>query len=175
MPVQLSCISGKIWNMRTNDQTFISKNFDGFAFLWSYATIFAAKWWSNGGLEAVVSKWLAQGHKGLTAHCCSFYFAFLRQMSYFLSLTIPLSYGRGMNDLLKAQQWWVERDSNLIPPQYRPNALTTTPCSRILSSVIKKIIQSCKLTLMSCNIKQPIFFQFRIPSASSPYSLALFF
>ena len=35
----------------------------------------------------------------------------------------------GMKDLLKVQQWWVERDSNLIPPQYRPNALTTTPCS----------------------------------------------
>ena len=35
----------------------------------------------------------------------------------------------GMKDLLKAQQWWVERDSILIPPQYMPNALTTTPCS----------------------------------------------
>ena len=35
----------------------------------------------------------------------------------------------GMKDLLKAQQWWVERDSNLLPPQYRANALTTTPCS----------------------------------------------
>ena len=57
----------------------------------SYGTIFAAKWSSNGGLEAVVSEWLAQGHKGLTAHLCSFYFAFLRQMRYFLSLTIPLS------------------------------------------------------------------------------------
>ena len=43
----------------------------------------------------------------------------------------------GMKDLLKDQQWWVERDSNLIPPQYRPNALTTTPCSPI-----KKCIQS---------------------------------
>ena len=35
----------------------------------------------------------------------------------------------GMKHLLKAQQWWVEGDSNLIPPQYRLNALTTTPCS----------------------------------------------
>ena len=34
-----------------------------------------------------------------------------------------------MKDLPKDQQWWVERGSNLIPPQYRPNALTTTPCS----------------------------------------------
>ena len=38
----------------------------------------------------------------------------------------------GMKDLLKAQQWWVERDSNLIPPQYRMNALTTAPCSRTI-------------------------------------------
>ena len=35
----------------------------------------------------------------------------------------------GMKDLLKAQQWRVGRDSNLIPPQYRTNALTATPCS----------------------------------------------
>ena len=43
----------------------------------NYGTIFAAKWSSNGGLEAVVSKLLVQGHKGLTAHRCSFCFAFL--------------------------------------------------------------------------------------------------
>ena len=34
----------------------------------------------------------------------------------------------GMKDLLMAQKWWVERDSNLIPSQYRLNALTTTSC-----------------------------------------------
>ena len=42
----------------------------------SYGTIFAAKWSSNGRLEAVVSKWFAQGHKGLTARRCSFCFRF---------------------------------------------------------------------------------------------------
>ena len=49
----------------------------------SYGTIFAAMWSSNGGLEAVVSKRLAQGHKCLTAQPCFFIFAFLRQMRYF--------------------------------------------------------------------------------------------
>ena len=42
----------------------------------------------------------------------------------------------GMKDLLKEQEWWVERDSNLIPPQYRPNALTTKPCSLDHSKII---------------------------------------
>ena len=41
----------------------------------NHSTVFAAEWSSNGGLEAVVSKSLAQGHKGLTTHRCSFYFA----------------------------------------------------------------------------------------------------
>ena len=49
----------------------------------SYGTMFAAKRSSN-GLEAVVSKRLAQGHKGLTAHRCFFRSAFLFQMLYFL-------------------------------------------------------------------------------------------
>ena len=40
-----------------------------------------------------------------------------------------------MKDLLKDQQWWVEKDSNLIPPQYRPNALTTTPSSPLKGNV----------------------------------------
>ena len=48
----------------------------------------------------------------------------------------------GMKDLLKDQQWRVERDSNLIPPQYRPNALAATPCSRftkVISSTSEKV------------------------------------
>ena len=39
----------------------------------------------------------------------------------------------GVKDLLKDQQWRVERDSNLIPPQYRPNALTTTLCTPLIN------------------------------------------
>ena len=81
-----------------------------------YGTIFAAKWSSN-----VVSMWLAQGHKGLNAHRCSFVFALFCVTDHTTKL--------GMKDLLKAQQWWVERDSNLLPPQYRANALSVTPCS----------------------------------------------
>ena len=45
----------------------------------------------------------------------------------------------GMKDLLKDQQWWVERDSNLIPHLYRLNALTTTPCSLSVSLKITQI------------------------------------
>ena len=37
----------------------------------------------------------------------------------------------GMKDLLKAQQWWVEIVLNLLPPQYRKNALTTTSRSPV--------------------------------------------
>ena len=89
----------------------------------NYGTVFAAKWSCNGGLEAVVSKWLAQGHKGLIT---LYDFNFLR---YILSYdhTTKLE----MKNLLKTKQWWVGRDSNLIPAQYRLNAITTTPCSPI--------------------------------------------
>ena len=82
---------------------------------------------SNGGLEAVVSKRFVQDQKGLTAHRCSFQFCFSPPNALFLvtDQTTKLE----MKDLLKDQQLWVDRDSNLIPPQYRPNALTTAPCS----------------------------------------------
>ena len=66
---------------RISSSVFQSRRLFGYYLpIASYGTIFAAKWSSNGGLEAVISKWLAQGHKGLTAHRCSFCFAFLRQM-----------------------------------------------------------------------------------------------
>ena len=45
----------------------------------------------------------------------------------------------GMKDLLKDQQWWVARNSNLIPPQYRPNALTTTPFSHVVFNARKTL------------------------------------
>ena len=96
----------------------------------SYGTIFAAKWSNNSRLEAVVSKWLAQGHKGLTAHRCSFYFCFSPPNALFF--VIDHTTKLGMKDSLKDQQWWVQRYSNLIPPQYRPNALSTAPCSTII-------------------------------------------
>ena len=53
-----------------------------------------------------------------------------------------------MKDLLKAQQGRVERDSNLIPPQYRPNALTTTPCSpeRLYETIVETF---AKVTLLA--------------------------
>ena len=57
----------------------------------SFCAIFAATWSSNGRLQAIISRWLAQGHKSLTANRWSFCFAFLRHMRYFVPLTIPLS------------------------------------------------------------------------------------
>ena len=36
-----------------------------------------------------------------------------------------------MQDLFKDKQWCVQRDSKLIPPQYRPNALTIAVCSSL--------------------------------------------
>ena len=69
---------------RISTSVFLSRRPFGYYLpIASYRTIFAAKWSSNGELEAVVSKWLAQGHKGLTAHRCSVCFAFLSQMRYF--------------------------------------------------------------------------------------------
>ena len=56
--------------------TFSAPFFRYYLHIASYGTIFAAKWSSNGGSKDVVSKRLAQGHKGLTAHRCSFCFFF---------------------------------------------------------------------------------------------------
>ena len=96
----------------------------------SYGTIFVAQWSSHGRLEAVVSKWLAQGHKGLTAHRCFLsFFCFCFSPPNALLFVLDHTTKLRIKELLKAQQWWVERDSNLIPSQYRSNALTTTPCS----------------------------------------------
>ena len=61
--------------------------------------------------------------------CSPLLFLFCFSPSNALFFVIDHTTKLGMKDLLKDQQWWVERDSNLIPPQYRPNALTTTPCS----------------------------------------------
>ena len=62
---------------RISSSAFLSQGPFGFYLpIASYGTIFAAKCSSNGGLEAVVSKRLAQGHKGLTAHRCSFHLCF---------------------------------------------------------------------------------------------------
>ena len=60
------------------NSAFLSRRLFGYYLpIASYGNIFAAaKWSSIGGLEAMVSKWLAQGHKGLTAHRCLFYFCF---------------------------------------------------------------------------------------------------
>ena len=71
-----------------------------------------------------------------------------------LSFVIDHTTKLGMKDLLKDQQWGVERDSNLIPPQYRPNALSTTPCSldaynfRIVLRILHGMICGGKKTEM---------------------------
>ena len=61
--------------LRVSSSVFRSRRPFGYTLpIASYSTIFAVKWSSNGGLEAVVSKWLAQCHKGLTTCWCYFYF-----------------------------------------------------------------------------------------------------
>ena len=104
----------------------------------------AQKWTRSCGF-----KWLAQGHKGLTAHRCSFYFCFSppNALIFVTDHTTKL----GIKDLFKPQQLWIERYSNLIPPQYNTNALTTTPTvqfgpeflgwSRLFSSKLFKKIK----------------------------------
>ena len=120
---------------RISSSAFLSRRPFGYYLpIASYGTIFAAKWSSNGGLEAVISKRLAQSHKGLTAHRC-FLFCFSPPNAS-LFFVIDHTTKLGMKDLLKDQQLCVERYSNLIPPQYRPNALRAnhyamlplTPC-----------------------------------------------
>ena len=69
----------------------------------SYGTIFAAKWSSNGGLEAVVSTRLAQGHEGLTAHRCCFCLCFCPPNALFFVLDHTTKLG--MKYLLETQQW----------------------------------------------------------------------
>ena len=58
----------------------------------SFDATFAAKCSSNGGPEAVVSKWLAQGQNVWLLPLLFLFLFFLRQMRYFLSLTKPLSW-----------------------------------------------------------------------------------
>ena len=100
----------------------------------SYDIIFAAKWSSNGGLEAVVFK--VTGSRSERSDCLPLhFFIFGFSPPNALSLIIPLT-KLGMKDLLKNQQWRVERDSNLIPPHYRPNALTTTPSSTLNCQIL---------------------------------------
>ena len=48
---------------RIRRSAFLSRRPFGYLPIVSYGTIFATKWSSNGGLEAVVSKRLAQGKK----------------------------------------------------------------------------------------------------------------
>ena len=88
---------------RISSSAFVSRRPFGYYLpIASYGTIFAAKWSSNGGLEAVVSKRLAQGHKDLTAHRCSFCFCFSPPSAFFV---IDHTTKLGMKDLLKDQQW----------------------------------------------------------------------
>ena len=88
---------------RISSSDFLSRRPFGYYLpIASYGTIFAAKWSSNGGLEAVVSKQLAQGHKGLTTHrCFLFCFSSPNELFFVIDHTTKL----GMKDLLKDQQW----------------------------------------------------------------------
>ena len=39
-------------------------------------------------------------------------------------------------DLLRAQQWWVEKDSNLLPPQYTDESSNHYTMFHFLSSIL---------------------------------------
>ena len=83
---------------RISSSAFLSRRPVGYYLpIASYGTIFAVKWSSNGGLEAVVLKCLAQGHKGLTALSCPFVFCFspLNALFFVTDHTTKL----GMKDL----------------------------------------------------------------------------
>ena len=71
---------------RTCSSAFLSGRYFVYYFLMaSYGFHIISYLQPSGQLETV-----AQGHKGLTAHRCSFCFAFLRRLRYFLSLGMPL-------------------------------------------------------------------------------------
>ena len=118
---------------RISRSVFLSRrNFGYYLPIASYGTIFAAKWlglklWFQSDLLKVTKVWL------LTV--ALLFLLFSTKCVIFCHSFTKLE----MKDLLKVQQWWVERDSNLIPPQYRPNALTTTPCSPLAKKHKKPI------------------------------------
>ena len=89
---------------RISSSAFLSRHPFGYYLpIASHGTIFAAKGAGNGGVEAVVSKSLAQGHKALTAHRCSFCFSFSPPNALFFVTDHTTNVG--MKDLLKDQQW----------------------------------------------------------------------
>ena len=101
---------------RIDSSAFLSRRFFGYHLpITSYGTIFAAKWSSNGGLEALVSKSdLLKVTKVWLLTAAYFILQFSAKCAIFVIFdhtTKP-----GMKDLLQSQQHWVERDSNLIPP-----------------------------------------------------------
>ena len=73
---------------RISSSAFLSRRSFGYYLpIASYGTAFAAKWSSNGGLEAM---WTCS--RSQRSDCSPLLiFVFLRQMRYFLSLTVPLS------------------------------------------------------------------------------------
>ena len=87
-----------------------------------YGTMFATNWSSNGGLaaEASVTCWRSQW-----SNSSHFSLLFSPPQRFFCDMTTTPKLGT--KDLLKAQRWVVERESNLLPLLYKLNSLTPIP------------------------------------------------
>ena len=79
----------------------------------------------------------------------------------------------GMKVLVKDQQWGVERDSNLIPPQDRTNALTTIPCSHVAYSPIGKKLKHGNIKTIPPQKNSPFTLFSDLPHKNQNHSLYL--
>ena len=88
----------------------------------NYGTMFASNWSSNGGLAAEASVTCRRSQWSNSSH---FFFALFSAYAFFCDMTSTPKLGT--KDLLKAQRWVVERESNLLPLLYKLNSLTPIP------------------------------------------------
>ena len=84
-----------------------------------YGTMFATNWSSNGGLAAEAS---VTCRRSQWSNSSNFSLLFSPPKRFFV--TWPPLPKLGTKDLLKAQRWVFERESNLLPLLYKLNSLT---------------------------------------------------
>ena len=87
-----------------------------------YGTMFLTNWSSNGGLAAEASVTCRRSQWSNSSH---FSLLFSPPKRFFCDMTTTPKLGT--KDLLKAQRWVVERESNLLPLLYKLNSLTPIP------------------------------------------------
>ena len=95
-----------------------------------YGTMFATNWSSNGGLAAEASVTCRRPQWSNSSH---FPLLFSPPKRFFCDMTTTPKLGA--KDLLKAQRWVVERESNLLPLLYKLNSLTPIPSLPIRHSL----------------------------------------